>query len=298
MINRRTDDYRVIHSDIATPETRTRYINIDSRFKTNPDDPDSNFTVQLVDEIKSITKIRVASVEFPNIPYVISEHRGNNKIEIRDIDGLVMKCAAVPDGNYTADELIDIINEQLAPEYVVQLNTNTGRVRLFPTTPTATGVFLHLDPDKRFTARDADWGLGYYLGFRKRIYELATIAGVRSEGVLNITGFNYYILQVNGYDIVQSPIKYNTVIGAAKLIMDGEKFSVVFEDGRNLLSFVYEPHPPVNITRVSVRVVDPYGEDVYPLLEPISLTLEVTTIMQSQLFEKQRNRMFEKDLLT
>jgi hypothetical protein len=284
---------RIINHDIATPETRTYYVNIDSRFKVNPDGADSNFAVNLLTPIKNVTKVRVASVEFPNIPYSISEYLGNNTFQIQSNNGAsILKNIVVPDGNYTSEEILNYLNRELLPEFAVSLDTITGKIRIYPNTHSSLFRIV-IDPEGRFDSRDTDYGLGYNLGFRQRAYNDISVTGVVSESIMNIVGFNYYILQINGYDTLQSPATSETVIGMAKMIMDGDRFAVIFEDGRNLLSYVYEFYQPVDFKRVEVKVLDPFGNPVYPMRETMSLTLEVTSIMQSYLYEKQRTRMFD-----
>jgi len=291
------EDYRVVHRDrVAGPETRKYYLNIDTRFKSSPTAPDSKCSINMVDPIRNITKIRVASVELPNIPYVISEYRGNNVFEIREASGTLVKRVTIDDGNYTISQLLSEINTQSSTWLSLAYDSITRKIVV---TPTASGIgkHIHFDPDRRFTARDMDWGLGYNLGFRKRVYVIP-IGSFITEAFVNLNGFQYYLLNLNGYDIIRSSLKDNTLVGSAKLIVNtqtvpGEAVDMIFEDGRNLMTFEFEPSPPIDLTRVDLQITDPYGNDVYPYQEPISLTLEIMTISQSQLFEQQRNRMFE-----
>lgn len=291
------DDYRIVHRDkVAGPEVRKYYLNVDTRFKISPIAPDSNCSINMVDPIRNITKIRVASVELPNIPYIISEYRGNNVFEIKDSSGNSLKRVTIGDGNYTISEIINEINLQSSTYFIVSYDSVTRKIVL-TSTPAGIGKYIYFDPDKRFTARDMDWGLGYNLGFRKRVYIIPNGSFI-SEAFVNLNGFQYYLLNLNGYDIIRSSLKDNTLIGAAKLIVNnqvtkGEAVDMLFEDGRNLMTFEFEPSPPIDLTRIDLRITDPYGNDVYPYQEPISLTLEIMTISQSQLFEQQRNRMFE-----
>lgn len=281
-----------INSNVATPETKTYYINVDSRFKQDPAGSDTDFVVKMVNPIKNVSKIRVASVEFPNIPYIISEYTGNNKLWFEQADGTEILTVTIPDGNYTSEEILNLLKRELLPHFSLSLDTITGKVRIFPVDGTDNFRIL-MDKEGRFDARDTDFGLGYNLGFRSRVYSGIGTLGIKSESVMNVTGFPYYILQMNGYDTFQSPIQNGTVIGMAKLIMDGDKFAIVFEDGRNMLSYVYEFYQPIDFKSIEVRILDPFGDPVYPHREPMSLTLEVTSIMQSHLYERQRNRMFE-----
>lgn len=280
------------NSNVATPETKTYYINVDSRFKQDPTGSDTDFVVKMVNPIKNVSKIRVASVEFPNIPYIISEYTGNNKLWFEQADGTEILTVTVPDGNYSSEEILNLLKRELLPHFSISLDTITGKVRIFPVDGTDNFRIL-MDKEGRFDARDTDFGLGYNLGFRSRVYSGVGNLGIKSESVMNVTGYPYYILQMNGYDTFQSPIQNGTVIGMAKLIMDGDKFAIVFEDGRNMLSYVYEFYQPIDFKSIEVRILDPFGDPVYPHREPMSLTLEVTSIMQSHLYERQRNRMFE-----
>ena len=282
----------VSHADVATPETKTYYINVDSRFKVDPRGPDTDFSVKLTNPIKNVSKVRVASVEFPNVPYNISEYKGNNKLRFETNSGAEILTVVVPDGNFTSEEILNYLNRELRPHFAISLDTITGKTRIFPINGT-TNFRMLLDHTGRFDARDTDFGLGYNLGFRNRVYLGIRESGVKSESVMNVTGYQYYILQINGYDTLRSPVQSGSVIGMAKLILDGDLFSVIFEDGRNKLSYVYEFYQPIDFKSVDVKILDPYGDPVYPHKEPMSLTLEVTSIMQSHLYEKQRNRMFE-----
>jgi hypothetical protein len=284
---------RIVHNQaVATPETKTYYVNVDSRFKQNPHGSDTDFTVKLTNPIKNVSKVRVASVEFPNIPYTISEYNGNNKLWFETNSGTSILTITVPDGNYTSEELLNFLNRELLPHFSISLDTITGKVRIFPVDGTSNFRML-VDKTGRFDARDTDYGLGYNLGFRNRVYTGITSFGVKSESIMNVTGYPYYIMQINGYDTLRSPVQNGSVLGMAKLIMDGDKFSIIFEDGRNMLSYVYEFYQPIDFKTVEVKILDPFGEPVFPHQEPMSLTLEITSIMQSHLYEQQRNRMFE-----
>lgn len=300
------DDYRIVHKgNTAGPETRTVYINIDSRFKHNPRDSDAHFSVSLVDPIRNVTKVRVASVEFPNVPYVISDYAGTNTIGIT-LSNDTAFTITVPDGNYELSDLLTTLNNGIQTEVSgVEFTYDDGirRVRLGVSDEDLSS--LNLSPTQRFVDRDADWGLGYLIGYRERSYTI-TSAEISNDLVAEappcLTGPTYYLLQVNGYDTVQSPAQNHTVGAAAKLLTgDQGEFghvsagsgTMVYQDGRNLLSFLHEEQTPVDLGRVDIRVIDAYGEDIQPFYKPMSLTLEVTNIMQSQLYEQQRNRMFQ-----
>lgn len=300
------DDFRVVHKgQTAGPETRTIYLNVDSRFKMNPRDSDTKFSVSLVDPIRNVTKIRVASVEFPNVPYVISEYAGTNSIQFDTSSGATF-ITGIPDGNYDISELLTTLNGGIVlgvsdTEFVYDEAIHRVRVEMSGYTISE----LNTAPTGRFMDRDAEWGLGYILGFRERLYDISTTEisnGLTAEAPPSLNGPTYYLLQVNGFDTVQSPAQNHTVTAAAKLLTGGQgengnvpggSGTTIFQDGRNLLSFLREEQTPVDLNRVDVRVVDAYGEEIQPFYTPMSITLEVTSIMQSQLYEQQRNRMFQ-----
>lgn len=300
------DDFRVVHKgETAGPETRTVYVNVDSRFKNNPRDSDTRFTVNFVDPLRNVTKVRVASVEFPNVPYVVSSYAGTSTLGITLSDSSSY-TVQVPDGNYEIQDLLDTINDGIAPTVsgvVFSYDEAIHRIRLAISDEDLS--VLNTAPTGRFTDRDADWGLGYLLGFRERSYTI-TAEDIANDLVAEappcLTGPTYHLLQVNGYGTVQSPAVNHTVAAAAKLLtgaqgqnghVQGGSGVTVFQDGRNLLSFLHEEQTPVDLARAEVRVVDAYGEEIQPFYKPLSLTLEVTSIMQSQLYEQQRNRMFQ-----
>ena len=62
---------------INSNDLRKRILNIDSRFRNNYKDPSTDFSFQLEHTYKNIIRLRVASIEIPNIFYVFSTAKSN-----------------------------------------------------------------------------------------------------------------------------------------------------------------------------------------------------------------------------
>lgn len=113
-----------IHTPILT-----QYLNIDTRFRENLyTSQSSNFTFAIPVPIRKVVSMKLASYEFPITFYGISESYGNNFLNIscryqypereESVSSIII---LVRDGNYSAIDLIDLINSKLRP-----LSTETG----------------------------------------------------------------------------------------------------------------------------------------------------------------------------
>lgn len=103
--------------------TLTKCLSIDSKFRDNfYTTQGSDFTVQLPSKINKVVSMQLSAVEFPIVFYSISNAFGNNFFYIqsvmdvssslqpivhRDISSQII---VIPDGNYTASDLISYIN--------------------------------------------------------------------------------------------------------------------------------------------------------------------------------------------
>jgi len=103
----------------------TKCLNIDTRFrndlhKTNS----SDFTLHLPTRFTKVVSMELSAIELPVSFYGISANYGNNYMHLKVIYNQNTtpetineseKQFVVPDGNYTANDLIDILNQMLSP---------------------------------------------------------------------------------------------------------------------------------------------------------------------------------------
>ena len=99
----------------------SKCLTIDTRFRSNYfTTKSSDFNFHLPVTLNRVVSMQLSSFEIPVSFYGISESNGNNYLNILvnyyDISYVeqIRYCVVVPDGNYTGQSLIDVINNNLA----------------------------------------------------------------------------------------------------------------------------------------------------------------------------------------
>ena len=122
-----------VMTDVVKP-TKTKYINIDTRFRENYYTTlASNFHVNLPLKLSKVVSLQLSAIELPNTFYVISQIYGNNffVLEIVDEEPLIV---TIPDGNYDYIGLQNFINNFLSIQltsystlqFLADVNTPNG----------------------------------------------------------------------------------------------------------------------------------------------------------------------------
>lgn len=106
--------------------TRTivKNITVDTRFRKNfYSTSSSDFLIQLPSKISKVVSMKMTAIELPRDFYGISASYGNNYFVMQifqKINGVgyeADRILVIPDGNYTAEGLINKINELLSPTF-------------------------------------------------------------------------------------------------------------------------------------------------------------------------------------
>jgi hypothetical protein len=142
--------------------------------------------------------------------------------------------------------------------------------------------------DGIYSTRDDNWGLGYNLGFRSQQTPVAT--SHTASSIVDVIDSNYIFLSLNpDWRVVEHNQPDSSQTAAfAKVIVDVAKNDTVYDDGGNTITKQYYLKQPSNITSFNISVTDEY--DQYIQLEGgnISMTLEVTEVLHSSLYESMR----------
>jgi len=278
--------------------TIRRNLNIDSRFRDNyyTTQP-SNFNVILPTNINDVLQMQLSAIELPTTYYVVSKQYGNHffTIEANGLDGHVV---TIPDGNYDQTTIMDAINNQLSllqPPYnqilfsVNLLNGITGSAQTIVGFTDLSGnstITLNFQAD-RFGADDRNTPLplkfGWLLGFRNGIY--VNNANYVSEGVVNVTGPNYFFLVVddyknsvnnNFYSAFNSSILNKNIL--ARISLQSGTFNVLEQNNLSLITTPREYFGPVDIQTLNIQLLDEYGRvvDLNNMDMSFCLTLIVT----------------------
>jgi hypothetical protein len=323
MLNAKIGENYNANDVINSNDLRKRILNIDSRFRSDMSDPSTNFTFKFTHPYKNLIRLRIASVEIPNMIYTFTTWNNSFIIKTQDITGIPrMVNIVVEPGNYTSSELMTtlqgLLDTSLRNPYgifmTVTLNTNNAKVTFtnnglsaYPVTvpnpaPTASAKpfvieFASID---KFKKRHTAFGLGYNLGFRCPIYRVTnekqvvgpptlTTYTLTSEGCLDVVGNNYMFLCINELHTVEQKT-YGTYLQClAKIIIREDRYAVIYDDGSSFLSNEIIFPSPVDLKYLEVKLVDPYGDVIDLNCMDFSFSIEITEVLNIRLYDYYRN---------
>ena len=280
-------------------DVQLHIINVDSRFRDAPERSQaSNFHFTMPTQIRNILRIRLTSIEFPNNYYMFTEKRHNTTLRIiyKDPSGNVLwSPITIPDGNYTAYEMETQLNETIQQDPAIQ---SWLTVQFVPTT----GHFIFkgtryfaVDPSYESIERISDYGLGFYLGFKRSLHKGVPVSmsswEVESDALATFSGDSYFLLRLNDYKCVSHYFEGNTVDAFAKILLRDSKNSMNFDDyaGDHIKEIVMTG--PQDLKRFTVQVLDPYGQLVDLCDTNFSFSLEILEIKNVNLYSAIRDSL-------
>jgi hypothetical protein len=281
-------------------------INVDSRFRDTPGaSTSSDFFLTLSTPVRNILRVRITSIEFPNNYFIFTAKRSNVSFQV--IYGSSPTPTTfdvkVPDGNYSACEMADAINAILdvsggpmtwlsvAFDEITGSFTFTGNQNFAINT-----VFGSIN-------RPFDYGLGFNLGFSRKSH-LASGSGsswtVTSDWCANFAGDSYVFLQLNDYGCVRQTLQVYDSVGRNRVEATGFNAlaKVVLRDPKNYMSFddyasqhakEYTFPNPIDLNRMHIRVLDPYGTVMDLCSAQWSFSIEVLEIKNLTMYNTVRD---------
>jgi hypothetical protein len=325
MLNSRIGDFNNNNDVINSNDLRKRIINVDSRFRTNCEDPATDFTYQPEHTYKNIIRLRVASVEIPNMWYTFSKAKHNISFIVKayDITSIPRQALIeIEEGNYTHIELVNLIQEEFNKKLrdpwgifmIIDVNLNTAKVTLtnagvssYPVvvanpvpTQSAKPFVLDFLTEVCNRGRLHNFGLGYHLGYRKRCFKVQTTEPspiiptltayyATAEGCVDVIGDAYIFLAINDLHTVEQKTNDDYLQVLAKIIIRDDKQSLIFDDGSTLLSNEIIFPSPVDIKTLNVQLLDPYGEIIELCGMNFSFSLEITEVTNTRMYDFYRN---------
>lgn len=263
-------------------------INIDSQFRdTNAFTNAGKFRFKLNDTIKNISYVRLSSIEFPNIYYNYTRQKDNISFGIT-IDGIT-HLITILEGSYTVDLMLTLIQSLFD-----NLNSNTGNTYNFQIKFNQITSKVTLLNNANFSINFINSGqyhsLGYSLGFRNNIYTDAM--SYTASSILNVSGDNYIYIKVNDYGVFRTNNNNGTINILAKIILGGNKTSIIFDNESNFLSKNYIFKQPVNMLTFDIELLDYNGNTLDMQGQDFSFTLEVGNIYNAHLYSKLLTNIF------
>jgi hypothetical protein len=220
--------------------------------------------------------MQLTSLELPTTYYNVSKQYNNNFFSVTA--NTSTSVVNIPDGNYTFDGIVNVINNQLtllgAPftevVFLLNINNNSGSGQMMvglSVGSTITSLSLDFQAD-RFGIDDRSTPLplkfGWMLGFRNGIYE--NNLNYVSEGVTDVTGPRYVYLVVddhnnnvnNGfYSAFNSSLLNNNIL--ARISLQSNFFNVQLSNNLSIVTNPREYFGPVNIQNINIQLLDEYG---------------------------------------
>jgi hypothetical protein len=283
-------------------------VNVDSRFRDSPgSSTPSDFFLTLAMPVRNILRVRITSIEFPNNYFIFSAKRQNVSFQILYGSGLTFDVT-VADGNYSACEMTDAINAILdaSGSPVSWLSVAFDEINgsfTFTGTQSFTINTVFGSRDRPF-----DYGLGFNLGFSRGSHRASTTCPgsgsrtwtVTSDWCANFAGDSYFFLRLNDYGCVRQTLQIYDASGRnrveatsftalAKVLLRDPKNYMTYDDYASQHAKEYVFPNPIDLTRLHVQAVDPYGVVMDLCSAQWSFSVEVLEIKNLSMYNTVRD---------
>lgn len=213
------------------PQTVRTTIHLDSRdrnFQTHASS--SEFVVSLPETLNNVRSAVLVSAEIPISYYVFSAPRGTTSLRVTL--GATSRDVVIPDGNYTTSGMATALKQALETAFAGTTFTVVFSSVTLKCTITANAGVLAVDTSA--ATKFTEWGLGYYLGFRRGVVTTSGTSSVTGAYVSAMSPENYLLLHVEELDGLSQSALYN-VGGSgkrafAKIPLNGDSYSYNFYD--------------------------------------------------------------------
>jgi hypothetical protein len=112
---------------------------------------------------------------------------------------------------------------------------------------------------------------------------------IQSESLIDVTAETYVFLAVNDYYAVENKNTIGFTQALAKIIVRDAKYAILFDDGGSLLSNDVIFPSPVDLKRIQVKLLDPYGKVIDLNGLNLSFSMEITEVTNTKMYEFYRN---------
>jgi len=186
---------------------------VDSNYRDRSKYPSpSSYRVELPSVYKQVKTVKLMSAEVPMSFYVFTSSKGFTTLHIgvynaSETTKLSLQTIQLPDGNYTNSTIVSTLKSLLDANALFQAQGLIFTVAIDPTTQI---MSIETSPSRRvyidttsYTSnpKDTNWGLEYFLGFRKNT--VAEGSPCKASNVIKLNPYNYILLditEVNGMD--------------------------------------------------------------------------------------------------
>jgi hypothetical protein len=301
-------------------------ISVDSRFRShsvpgkqpasfinsnpNPDidsfpiSQSGHYLMMLHTPIRNVYSVKLTSVEFPNTSYEFDSNVYVNTSMNVTISSTT-NTITIADGNYTTVALFTAALQTAlntafgGTNFTVACNPTSNKITISNSSSAFTMRFvttLTNSSGQVITSQNPYAnGIGYHLGFSNNLdyngNPLYTGAQTyTAEYVPTIVSNNYVYLSVNDWNIVHHQNFNSTRFDAfAKILLTSPKNTLFFDTliSNSTTKQIFFQQP-VDITKLDIKLLDSYGNQLNLRGGDFSITLEIEQILNMSLFEKLR----------
>jgi hypothetical protein len=314
MLNVKTDEIYGKNEVVNSNDLRKHLVNIDSRFRKSELEPPTDFSYAFAHPYKNVIKARVGSVEIPIGFYNFSKVKKNTMFRLDATDYMGYQHhlpITIQDGDYTPQQLIqaiqarfDVIRDMYGMFFRITLNDISRRVTIThdgsgpppcPPGPSFCPVAFGLTfAMVGLEDRPYDFGLGYNLGFVKHFYCVEAPFCITGESLISTCGDNYFLLSIDDFYTVEHKTHDDYIQCLAKILVKRDGNGIIFDDGYTVLSNDIIFPRPLDLKQVRVRLLDMYGIPIDLHNLNFSISLEITEVMNIQLYDTYRTYLWGK----
>ena len=303
-------------------ETINNILTINSKFRDqvpkftyDKNNSSTDFSIMLTEPFNNVVSLKLASLEFMNAYYSISEYLKTNIFTINtynlntttnELTNLYTREITINEGSYTSDSMVLTLNAIFDADLNLNMITtsyNPLKGKIFfvikdiPPSPPPVGTEYAFDLNFTISVdktRPIFLNYGWLMGFQKEEYIFSTDyvktvtstkeIGFNPEASLDFTGTKFFLLEVNDYNN-NSPavLKYNINDRygfnvkdiLAKIPNVSSAYSLIFEDSSDRVFKTRKYFGPVRLQKLRIRLLDENGKLVDLNRADIVISFEV-----------------------
>jgi len=278
-------------------ETKTKYLNIDTRFQEEYNMNDNaDYTVSIPQAIRDVQSIQLTNVEIPASFHPFSVYMKNTYFHLTTITtSSSTKIVTIADGYYTEETLVDALNVNNDTNGIL-IKLNENKQIIFENTTNNTDFIINfaVDENGNTDKYNLKSKLGWCLGFRETSYEIpdnssSTGYSITSEGILNINPCRYLFVSIDDFHshnpnsfIVPSFQSYFDPNIISRVTLDpnnnytyGSLITANISGSGNLLSDVRTYSGKNDIQKLRIRIFNEFGHILHLNKMDVSFALEI-----------------------
>lgn len=267
------------------PETKTKYLNIDTRFQDEYNMSDNaDYTVTLPQPIRDVQSIQLTNVEIPASFYPFSVHMKNTYFSLTKVNTTTVED--ISDGYYTKETLVDKISGTNTG-ITATLNDNDQCI-IENSTGNHISIDFAVDENGNTDKYNLKSKLGWCLGFREPSYEIIGNGSITSEGIVTSNPCRYLFVSIDDFHshnpnsfIVPSFQSYFDPNIISRVTLDpntytyGGLIAANISGSGNLLSDVRTYSGKNDIQKLRIRIFNEFGQIVHLNKMDVSFALEI-----------------------